>query len=199
MGFSKKDLGDVVWSSKTGRDPVFLTSRPKDIDYPQLLSIQTLDRRTTGATLFQMERRPFICSGLVQAETAYRRTNTDVSGTARASSTLPTRCRSFLRDDPIGAVLGHNTIVVRPAAFSSAVNAIRLVGGQVHPVHAQIFLKVVDCVNGGGGGVWHVPNVARALCTTSREHGSTSRHSVTLSSMKTNPIPVSVERLLLTP
>ena len=60
MGFSKKDLGDVVWSSKTGRDPVFLTSRPKDIDYPQLLSIQTLDRRTTGATLFQMERRPFI-------------------------------------------------------------------------------------------------------------------------------------------
>ena len=37
MGFSKKDLGDVVWSSETGRDPVFLTSRPKDIDYPQLL------------------------------------------------------------------------------------------------------------------------------------------------------------------
>ena len=53
MGFSKKDLGDVVWNSETGRDPVFLTSRPKDIDYPQLLSIQTLDRRTTGATLFQ--------------------------------------------------------------------------------------------------------------------------------------------------
>ena len=53
MGFSKKDLGDVVWSSETGRDTVFLTSRPKDIDYPQLLSIQTLDRRTTGATLFQ--------------------------------------------------------------------------------------------------------------------------------------------------
>ena len=23
MGFSKKDLGDVVWSSETGRDPVF--------------------------------------------------------------------------------------------------------------------------------------------------------------------------------
>ena len=45
MGFNKKDLGDVVWSSETGRDPVFLTSRPKDIDYPQLLSIQTLDRR----------------------------------------------------------------------------------------------------------------------------------------------------------
>ena len=34
MGFSQKDLGDVVWSSETGRDPVFLTSRPKDIDYP---------------------------------------------------------------------------------------------------------------------------------------------------------------------
>ena len=79
MGFSKKDLGDVVWSSETGRDPVFLTSRPKDIDYPQLLSIQTLDRRTTGATLFQMERRPFVRSGPVQAETAYRRTNTNVS------------------------------------------------------------------------------------------------------------------------
>ena len=53
MGSSKKDLGDVVWSSEASRDPVFLTSRPKDIDYPQLLSIQTLDRRTTGATLFQ--------------------------------------------------------------------------------------------------------------------------------------------------
>ena len=79
MGFSKKDLGDVVWNSETGRDPVFLTSRPKDIDYPQLLSIQTLDRRTTWATLFQMERRPFIRSGLVQAETAYRRTNTNLS------------------------------------------------------------------------------------------------------------------------
>ena len=35
MGFSKKDLGDVVWNSETGRDPVFLTSRPKDIDYAQ--------------------------------------------------------------------------------------------------------------------------------------------------------------------
>ena len=43
MGFSQKDLGDVVWSPETGRDPVFLTSRPKDIDYPQLLSIQTLE------------------------------------------------------------------------------------------------------------------------------------------------------------
>ena len=117
MGFSKKDLGDVVWSSETGRDPVFLTSRPKDIDYPQLLSIQTLDRRTTGATLFQMERRPFICSGLVQAETAYRRTNTDVSGTARASSTLPTRCRSFLRDDPIGAVFGPQYHRRAPGGF----------------------------------------------------------------------------------
>ena len=72
MGFNKKDLGDVVWSSETSRDPVFLTSPPKDIDYPQLLSIQTLDRRTTGTTLFQMERRPFIRSGPVQAETAYR-------------------------------------------------------------------------------------------------------------------------------
>ena len=78
MGISKKDLGDVVWSSETGRHPVFLASPPKDIAYPQLLSIQTLDRRTTGATLFQMERRPFIRSGLVQAETAYRRTNTNV-------------------------------------------------------------------------------------------------------------------------
>ena len=28
MGFSKKDLGDVVWSSETGRDPVFLSSDP---------------------------------------------------------------------------------------------------------------------------------------------------------------------------
>ena len=89
MGFSKKDLGDVVWSSEAGRDTVFLTSRPKDIDYPQLLSIQTLDRRTTGATLFQMERRPFIRSGLVQAETAYRRTNTNVS-------------RSEMPADPMG-------------------------------------------------------------------------------------------------
>ena len=53
MGSNEKDLGDVVWSSGTGRDLVFLTSRPKDIDYPQLLSIQTLDLRTTGATLFQ--------------------------------------------------------------------------------------------------------------------------------------------------
>ena len=78
MGFSKKDLGDVVWSSETSRDPVFLTSRPKDIAYPQLLSIQTLDRRTTGAALFQMERRPFIRSGLVQAKTTHRRTNTNV-------------------------------------------------------------------------------------------------------------------------
>ena len=34
MGFSQKDLGDVVWSSETGRDTVFLTSRPKDIAYP---------------------------------------------------------------------------------------------------------------------------------------------------------------------
>ena len=37
MGSSKKDLGDVVWSSETSRDPVFLTSRPKDIAYPQFL------------------------------------------------------------------------------------------------------------------------------------------------------------------
>ena len=65
MGFSKQDLGDVVWNSETGRDLVFLTSRSKDIDYPQLLSIQTLDHRTTGATLFQMERRPYIRSRLV--------------------------------------------------------------------------------------------------------------------------------------
>ena len=34
MGFSQKDLGDVVWSSETSRDPTFLTSRPKDIAYP---------------------------------------------------------------------------------------------------------------------------------------------------------------------
>ena len=66
-----------------------MTSRPKDIDYPQLLSIQTLDHRTTGATLFQMERRPFVRSGLVQAETAYRGTNTNVS-------------RSEMPADPMG-------------------------------------------------------------------------------------------------
>ena len=42
MGLNKKDLGVVVWSSETSRDPVFLSSRPKDIAYPQLLSIQTL-------------------------------------------------------------------------------------------------------------------------------------------------------------
>ena len=28
MGFSKKDFGEVVWSSETSRDPVFLTSDP---------------------------------------------------------------------------------------------------------------------------------------------------------------------------
>ena len=28
MGFNKKDLGDVVWSSEISRDPVFLTSDP---------------------------------------------------------------------------------------------------------------------------------------------------------------------------
>ena len=42
-------------------------------------AIQTLDRRTTGATFHLEKRRPFIRSGLVQAETAYRRTNTNVS------------------------------------------------------------------------------------------------------------------------
>ena len=89
MGFSQKDLGDVVWSSDTSRDPVFLTSRPKDIDHPQLLSIQTLDRRTTGATFHLEKRRPFIRSGLVQAETAYRRTNTNAS-------------RSEMPADPMG-------------------------------------------------------------------------------------------------
>ena len=39
MGFSKKDLGDVVWNSETGRDHVFLTSRPKDIDYPNSFDV----------------------------------------------------------------------------------------------------------------------------------------------------------------
>ena len=37
MGFNKKDLGDVVWSSETGRDPVFLTSRPKTRSTQQTL------------------------------------------------------------------------------------------------------------------------------------------------------------------
>ena len=38
MGFSKKDLGDVVWSSETGRDPVFLTSGPKTRSTQQTLT-----------------------------------------------------------------------------------------------------------------------------------------------------------------
>ena len=37
MGFSQKDLGDVVWSSETGRDSVFLTSRPKTRSTQQTL------------------------------------------------------------------------------------------------------------------------------------------------------------------
>ena len=38
MGFSQKDLGDVVWSPETGRDPVFLTSRPKTRSTQQTLT-----------------------------------------------------------------------------------------------------------------------------------------------------------------
>ena len=63
MGFSKKDLGDVVWISEAGRDTVFLTSRPKDIDYPQLLSIQTLDRRTTGRRFSKWNVAPLFVPG----------------------------------------------------------------------------------------------------------------------------------------
>ena len=38
MGFSQKDLGDVVWSSETSRDPVLLTSRPKTRSTQQTLT-----------------------------------------------------------------------------------------------------------------------------------------------------------------
>ena len=72
-------------------------------------SIQTLDRRTTGATLFQMERRPFIRSGLVQAETAYTRTNTNVS-------------RSEMPAGPMGE---HHQTQIRTAKRNASLALIR--------------------------------------------------------------------------
>ena len=63
MGFSKKDLGDVVWSSETSRDPVFLTSRPKDIDYPQLLRRPRTKCRNCRPSQRAHDRSSFVHGG----------------------------------------------------------------------------------------------------------------------------------------
>ena len=63
MGFSIKDLGDVVWISETGRDSVFLTSRPKDIDYPQLLRRPRTKCRNCRQSQRAHDRSSFVQGG----------------------------------------------------------------------------------------------------------------------------------------